>query len=295
VIPQTDGNAPVPTNPLDVPDDNYPFDSLLSNEEGGVTLRLVLDGSGHSTEIRLVKSSGFSQLDQRAAQIARARWKFQPGADVAVVTVNWKLPYQTVDDYVVKTPPPPSNAVALKAIANHAVRVGDYPSLSVRAGETGIVGLRYSVKADGNIGSVEIAQSSGIKRLDDAAASMIVKRWAFEARTSGDSSLWWKSVTVAFHIVPGGGLRCYPAPVAADEEVWISGVLNTRGVKPVSRFVDRWAFVTEKGEISDVLLRTNKGLVRPNEALAKTIGGTAYPKPSGGRGCWYYSPIAITN
>src|SRR6266446_2988396 len=71
VIPQADGNAPMPTIPLDVPDDNYPFDSLLSNEEGEVTLRLVLDGSGHSTEIQLVKSSGFSQLDQRAAQIAR--------------------------------------------------------------------------------------------------------------------------------------------------------------------------------------------------------------------------------
>ena len=45
----------------------------------------------------------------------------------------------------------------------------DYPQLSKRRGETGIAYIRFLVSLTGEIGNVELKQSSGYSRLDDAA------------------------------------------------------------------------------------------------------------------------------
>lgn len=49
----------------------------------------------------------------------------------------------------------------------------DYPSLSRRRGETGVVKVRFVVGLTGKIESAQVVQSSGFPRLDDAALEAI--------------------------------------------------------------------------------------------------------------------------
>lgn len=62
------------------------------------------------------------------------------------------------------------------AAGHRACRVAqpDYPKASVDAGEHGVVKLRLFLGADGNPEKVDIAESSGHPRLDDAAIRALV-------------------------------------------------------------------------------------------------------------------------
>lgn len=61
--------------PPEAPD--YPARARRLNQQGQVLLEVRLDASGNQREVQLVRSSGFTSLDQAAAA-AVADWKFQP-------------------------------------------------------------------------------------------------------------------------------------------------------------------------------------------------------------------------
>jgi len=63
-----------------------------------------------------------------------------------------------------------------------------YPALSRRAGEKGKVLLRVVVRPDGTPESVELRQSSGASRLDDAALDA-VRRWRFVPARQGNTPI----------------------------------------------------------------------------------------------------------
>lgn len=63
-----------------------------------------------------------------------------------------------------------------------------YPPMSRRLGEEGKVVLRVKVSAQGLPVSIEIKQSSGVPRLDDAARSA-VERWRFVPAKQGSESV----------------------------------------------------------------------------------------------------------
>jgi protein TonB len=58
-----------------------------------------------------------------------------------------------------------------------------YPQLSVRMGERGVVTLRVMVSKDGSPMSVQISQSSGYARLDNAAVRTVKDLWRFTPGT----------------------------------------------------------------------------------------------------------------
>jgi protein TonB len=64
----------------------------------------------------------------------------------------------------------------------------DYPWASRRAGEEGRVVLRVEVSAGGIVEAIEIADSSGHRRLD-AAALAAVRHWRFEPARIGDRAI----------------------------------------------------------------------------------------------------------
>lgn len=75
-----------------------------------------------------------------------------------------------------------------------------YPPLSRRLGEQGRVLLRVLVDAAGNVEAVEIQNSSGHRRLDEAAAA-VVRRWRFlPARHGGRPVIGWALVPVQFEL-----------------------------------------------------------------------------------------------
>lgn len=64
----------------------------------------------------------------------------------------------------------------------------DYPGMAKRAGEEGRVLLQVLVSADGAAESVELEQSSGFERLDNAAIAA-VSRWRFVPARKGGQTL----------------------------------------------------------------------------------------------------------
>jgi len=75
-----------------------------------------------------------------------------------------------------------------------------YPPAARRDGEEGTVRLKVLVDERGKPGDVQIAQSSGFPRLDDAAVNA-VRRWRFQAATNGTTAVSaWTQVAITFRL-----------------------------------------------------------------------------------------------
>ena len=75
-----------------------------------------------------------------------------------------------------------------------------YPPASRRAGEQGTVRLKVLVDTNGRPSNVEVAQSSGFPRLDEAAVQA-VRKWRFEAATDGSKKIQaYTQVAVTFKL-----------------------------------------------------------------------------------------------
>jgi periplasmic protein TonB len=75
-----------------------------------------------------------------------------------------------------------------------------YPPAARRAGEQGTVRLKVLVDTKGRPSTVEVAQSSGFPRLDQAAMDA-VRKWRFVAATNGSNAITaWTQVAVTFRL-----------------------------------------------------------------------------------------------
>ncbi len=75
-----------------------------------------------------------------------------------------------------------------------------YPSISRRMGEEGVVQLRVSVDAGGNVQQIEIHRGSGYPRLDQSALQT-VRRWRFVPARQGNQPVSsWVIVPIQFSL-----------------------------------------------------------------------------------------------
>lgn len=75
-----------------------------------------------------------------------------------------------------------------------------YPAMSRKLKEEGTVTLKVLVKADGRVEQIEIAKSSGYKRLDDAAKKAF-KRWKFSPATQDGVAIdYWYEFDFEFSL-----------------------------------------------------------------------------------------------
>jgi periplasmic protein TonB len=75
-----------------------------------------------------------------------------------------------------------------------------YPRMSRKLKEEGTVTLKVLVKADGRVDQVEIVNSSGYKRLDDAAKKAF-KRWKFSPATQAGVAIdYWYEFDFEFSL-----------------------------------------------------------------------------------------------
>src|SRR3954470_19442470 len=74
-----DEAAPKPLTPLEIPDFEYPLEPLLANQEGEVSLNLLVDSTGQVAYAQVTRFSDSAPLDRSAARIAKANWRFEPG------------------------------------------------------------------------------------------------------------------------------------------------------------------------------------------------------------------------
>jgi protein TonB len=80
-------------------------------------------------------------------------------------------------------PPPPPPPTPATATTSHQVTADDYPPVSIRLQEQGKVAIKYTIAADGSVTDCAVTTTSGKPRLDDAACTMVKKRWKFKPAT----------------------------------------------------------------------------------------------------------------
>jgi TonB family protein len=137
----------------------YPPESLRAEEAGQTRLRVHVAASGEMRGVSLIQSSGFARLD--AAMIAAmGRCKFAPATQGGVA-----IDASFVLDYNWRIEGPPRTAAD--------VCKPEYPAESVRAEEQGKTTLRFELDAGGVAQKIEIAQSSGFARLDEASIAAL--------------------------------------------------------------------------------------------------------------------------
>lgn len=133
----------------------------------------------------------------------------EPPADTLTVVENLTAPVNTGP--VVSAPPeekPPAPAVKIEdplIEANGATAYlnnpsPSYPQAAQRLGLQGRVLLRVQVLANGQVGKLEIKQSSGKTMLDDAALNT-VKNWIFTPAKRGSNTIdSWTHVPIVFRL-----------------------------------------------------------------------------------------------
>jgi TonB family protein len=150
---------------------DYPAEAFFDAVEGLVALRAVVREDGMIGDIQVVTSSGAPVLDQKAIALTKLRHytpavlNGQPVAAWVSVNFDWKIPVGGV------TITPSTYTMSL--IRGRFVRTTDYPAESVKLGEQGTVRLRFKTTDNGALGDVEILQSSGYPRLDEAAIAKV--------------------------------------------------------------------------------------------------------------------------
>ncbi|MBA15104.1 MAG: hypothetical protein CMN73_01960 [Sphingomonas sp.] len=77
-------------------------------------------------------------------------------------------------------PPPPEEQPATRAtLISGAISNDDYPPEARRAGEQGVVVVRYRIEADGLARDCEVVRSSGSASLDTKSCALIVERFRY--------------------------------------------------------------------------------------------------------------------
>lgn len=115
-------DAPMPSAPKPVPvgpeswisDDDYPPKALAAQAGGTINFLLLVDAVGKVTDCRVLRTSGFVELDQHACAILLVRAKFHPARDAAGAAVagiykgsfTWKTSFDSPKSLKAAQPEP---------------------------------------------------------------------------------------------------------------------------------------------------------------------------------------------
>jgi protein TonB len=83
--------------------------------------------------------------------------------------------------------PPLIVSPARAIMATHTIP--DYPPVSRRLGEQGMLRLRLAIGADGAVQDARVETSSGYRRLDDAAIQWVKAHWRYEPAMQGPKAI----------------------------------------------------------------------------------------------------------
>ncbi|HEY0256771.1 MAG TPA: energy transducer TonB, partial [Candidatus Methylacidiphilales bacterium] len=74
-----------PTDYLDAPRPDYPYNARRNHQQGTVELLVTLDSGGRPGNVSIYRSSGWAILDESARAQVLQRWLFKPGNSSSVL------------------------------------------------------------------------------------------------------------------------------------------------------------------------------------------------------------------
>jgi TonB family protein len=200
---------------------DYPPASVRAREQGEVVLSVLVLEDGAVGDVRVLSSSRFPRLDERAMQLATEGFKYRPGT-VAGQPSRMSL---TVNVPFVLSRVPPS--VALKFCRSvpvmselfFAINPESEESAADLASQATIVALQYHVNADGTVDDVIIPTKRGWMHFNEAMVQNVSRVAAFRpaALANRPPSCWFDGRTVVA-----------PMQQNSAEALLQSGVANSR-------------------------------------------------------------------
>ena len=100
---------------------------------------------------------------------------------------------------VAPPPSPPAEVTAPRAEGKHDCE-SQYPPLSRRLSEQGVVTVKFVIEADGSVADVAIGRSSGFSRLDQAALECTSKWRFFPATSNGKPMAVSSAINVKYQL-----------------------------------------------------------------------------------------------
>jgi periplasmic protein TonB len=153
----------------------YPPSAETKNEGGIVHLRFGLDRQGHLTGSRIIRSSGFTALDNEALDLLRRAQPFPPPPAELAVPIHLTLPVNYMNRDV---------TLWRRQVLGKLQQNFRYPT-SAKNGEQGTVHLAFSIDSQGRLGASRIVRGSGSTILDKDALDLLRRTQPFPAPPTG--------------------------------------------------------------------------------------------------------------
>ncbi len=245
-------------------------------------MNVLVDGAGKITFVQLLKLSGVAQLDQQARQLATTRLAFKPATKggqpvpgTVKVDLNWRLPLSPADDVysdMMGFSVTGKNVVLPKPIPEtHKFLRTDYPTLSIRNGEQGEAVFRIQVLESGNVGDIELLDSSGFSLLDEAARSM-VRRFTYQpGMVDGAPAAMRTMSRIFFELTNGTRPKTPPRFCHSHPIIGSSMRMSSDGKEGGGIAVNQWIHIVADERADDVIVETNKGWMHFSPALVRVV------------------------
>ena len=153
---------------------DYPPAALAARQEGAVELGWEVARDGRVVACRVIRGSGHDVLDDAVCPLLRERARYR------TVGLGGRQDLRRFSAvYRWRLPPLPDGRVAVPArgVDEAAwITPNDYPPLSIRDDEQGVVRIRWTIGTDGRVHDCRATESSGYLRLDRAACAAITYR-----------------------------------------------------------------------------------------------------------------------
>ena len=312
IAPQNvaEGDTPPAPKILDILDTDYPLESLLANEEGKVSLNLVIGADGRVTFAQVLAGSGSPRLDQTAAQVANARWQFQPAlknANPAVgsarVDVTWKTPLRPAYEFQIDESLLPRDGNfsfdAAASAGDRAMTATDYPRLAIVRQQQGKVSLKIVISETGEVSDSTVVQTSGFPLLDDGATKLVRARYRYRPATlNGMPIQSFMYVNVDFQLVDVGTRPVPRRTCSLQPTLGGSLTMSPQGAGGDGSIeVSQWIHVAADGTVDDVLVFTQRGWMHLSpDVVAQYSKSANYPPASRQRrppSCWVDGTVAV--
>ena len=166
----------------------------LPLHEGAVGFAYTITPDGATKDAVITQPSGDPAIDDHAlACVAGWRYTTLPMLDGKPVSAPWSGGMLFSVDGSNPTPRPghPVPAMALGATC----LIDDYPAEARKACVQGIATMSYTVRPDGSVSDMAVAQSSGDARLD-AASLRCASKWRYKPEAGPQESFHWQAKAV---------------------------------------------------------------------------------------------------